>query len=235
MLASSINVLLSNGSKITSQNLAVTPRTSPSSASRLEAAPSCTRSLPTEAPMERFLFQKALIQSPGIGPKENDDGRNVEYADFLKLAGVSNVAQARQLSFTAVYAANVKQIYAAPYGQFVYGTSVDGTFAPDLAAKLLLNGKFDKSVAVTVGHNVNEVWWIIVVALKGADEASHRASASRIHSSRMIRTSSRSLPAGSQLVLPRRTISTSSPITCTQQHSTEVKATQIKSVERTRH
>ncbi|KAK4500165.1 hypothetical protein PRZ48_008351 [Zasmidium cellare] len=102
-------------------------------------------------------FQKALLQSPGVEPQKNDAQRNTDYANFLKLLGVSNLAQARELPFATVYAANVRQIYDAPYGHFVYGPVVVGTFAPDLPAKLLAKGKFHRGLDIMVGHNADEV------------------------------------------------------------------------------
>ena len=42
------------------------------------------------------------------------------------------------------------------YGFFTYGPVVDGLFTPALPGKLLLQGSYDKSLKVMVGHNSNE-------------------------------------------------------------------------------
>jgi carboxylesterase type B len=44
----------------------------------------------------------------------------------------------------------------APYGTFVYGPAVDGTFVPNLPGILLANGEFHQDVNVMVGHNSDE-------------------------------------------------------------------------------
>ncbi|EME39346.1 hypothetical protein DOTSEDRAFT_66360 [Dothistroma septosporum NZE10] len=101
-------------------------------------------------------FQKAIVQSPGFFPQENDNARNQAYNAFLGLSGVATLAEARALSFDTVYKANALQVYNSTYGQFTYGPAVDGTFVPDLPGKLLMNGRLSPRVAVMVGHNADE-------------------------------------------------------------------------------
>lgn len=52
--------------------------------------------------------------------------------------------------------ANIYQVAVAPYGTFVYGPAVDGSFVPDLPGPLLQRGDFHKDVNVMVGHNADE-------------------------------------------------------------------------------
>lgn len=101
-------------------------------------------------------FQKAIIQSPGYQPRANDNARNETYRSFLQLLGVSDLTAARKKDFASVFKANAQQVYNSPYGQFTFGPAVDGTFVPDLASALLRSGRYDKNVAVMVGHNADE-------------------------------------------------------------------------------
>lgn len=103
------------------------------------------------------LFQKAIIQSPGFFPQEDDDDRKKTLSRFLELLDVSSIEEARNRSFADVFAANAKQVYESPYGQFTYGPAVDGKFVPDLASNLFADGRFNHDVVVMVGHNADEV------------------------------------------------------------------------------
>jgi carboxylesterase type B len=54
-------------------------------------------------------------------------------------------------------AANAYQVATkSQWGDFVYGPVVDGTFVPALPGQLLLEGNFDRSLNVMVGHNADE-------------------------------------------------------------------------------
>lgn len=75
---------------------------------------------------------------------------------FLSLLNVTTVQQARQMPYLALAIANAISVARAPYGTFTYGPVVDGSFVPALPGKLLLQGSYDKSVRVMVGHNGNE-------------------------------------------------------------------------------
>lgn len=102
-------------------------------------------------------FQKAIVQSPGFFPIDQEAVSESTFQGFLGLLNVSTVDEARALPFGDIYAANAKQVGDAPYGQFVYGPAVDGTFVPDLPGKLLLNGQFHRNVTLMLGHNADEV------------------------------------------------------------------------------
>lgn len=101
-------------------------------------------------------FAQAIPQSPGFLPIVSNRAMEDTFNTFLKLANVSTIEQARQLSTTALITANAIQIANASYGTFVYGPVVDGSFVPALPGKLLLQGSFDKKVRVMVGHNADE-------------------------------------------------------------------------------
>ena len=75
---------------------------------------------------------------------------------FLTLLNVSSLQEARKLPSSALIAANSMQVGQSDYGFFTYGPVVDGAFTPALPGKLLLQGAFDRSLNVMVGHNADE-------------------------------------------------------------------------------
>jgi carboxylesterase type B len=75
---------------------------------------------------------------------------------FLSLLNVSTIAEARNLSSTALMLANAQQVAASRYGGFSYGPVVDGTFVPALPSVLLNAGQFAKNVTVMVSHMLSE-------------------------------------------------------------------------------
>ncbi|KAI9754980.1 MAG: hypothetical protein M4579_004454 [Chaenotheca gracillima] len=101
-------------------------------------------------------FQQALPQSPGWFPLPGNFAQEQTYNAFLKYANVSNIAEARALSSIEVRNANFLQVGASAWGTFTYGPTVDGSFAPGLPGKLLLDGNYDKDLNIMVGHNADE-------------------------------------------------------------------------------
>jgi carboxylesterase type B len=97
-------------------------------------------------------FQRAISQSPGYGPTPSVYHQETLFQQFLTLANVSSVEEARQLNSSAVIGANQKQMAAG----VSYNPTVDGIFVPALPALLLNAGAFAKDVQVMVGHNANE-------------------------------------------------------------------------------
>jgi carboxylesterase type B len=69
---------------------------------------------------------------------------------------VSTLAQARLLDTSVLQQANKLAQSVAFYGTFTFGPSPDGIFVPDLPGKLLLQGKYDKSLSIIAAHNTNE-------------------------------------------------------------------------------
>lgn len=102
-------------------------------------------------------FQQALPQSPGFFPTVSNHVKETIFKDYLALLNVTTIEQARQLPFSALYTANILQVGAAAYGQFVYGPVVDGDFVPALPGELLLHGQYAKDLKLMVGHNADEV------------------------------------------------------------------------------
>lgn len=101
-------------------------------------------------------FAQAIPQSPGFLPITSNRQMEDTFNTYLSLLNVSTIEQARQLPYQTLAVANLIQIARSTYGTFVYGPVVDGSFVPALPGKLLLQGSYDKSVRVMVGHNGNE-------------------------------------------------------------------------------
>jgi len=101
-------------------------------------------------------FQQALPQSPGWFPIASNWVQENTTQAFLALLNVSTIAEARQLPSETVIAANTALIGPAPYGQYIIGPVVDGSFVPALPPLLLAQGAFAKNVTVMVGHNADE-------------------------------------------------------------------------------
>jgi carboxylesterase type B len=101
-------------------------------------------------------FQQAIPQSPAwsniFDPRQEDQALSL----FLAPLGVSTIDEARQLSAQNLSDANRFVVTNSNYSTFTYGPSVDGYFVPDLAGRLLLEGRFDHSIKLMVGHNANE-------------------------------------------------------------------------------
>ena len=102
-------------------------------------------------------FQQAVPQSPGFAPIVSNQQQEQTLNNFLALANVSTIEEARQLPFSALLTANIIQVGGSPYGGFTYAPAVDGDFVPALPGELLLHGQFDKRLRVMVGHNADEV------------------------------------------------------------------------------
>ncbi|KAF1993976.1 alpha/beta-hydrolase [Amniculicola lignicola CBS 123094] len=103
---------------------------------------------------EKAPFQNVIIQSPGFLPQASPQNQEDVFDQFLFVAKVRSLKEARALDSKALIAANALQIGRyAPYGLFIYGPTVDGVFAPATPGQLLASGRFDKSVKVMTGHN----------------------------------------------------------------------------------
>ena len=102
-------------------------------------------------------FKQAIPQSPGFQPYVSNQQQEQIFQGYLALLNVTSIEQARQLPYSALYKANVLQIGGSPYGQFTYGPTIDGDFAPATPGELLLHGEYAKNIRVMVGHNADEV------------------------------------------------------------------------------
>jgi carboxylesterase type B len=105
-----------------------------------------------------YPFRRAIAQAPAFVPEGPKQAVLQEKTarDYLRLAGVHNITEARQLNSSTIIDANSMQIANAPYGLFVYGPVVDGTFAPKLPGQLLASGQFARNISIMTGHNLSE-------------------------------------------------------------------------------
>ncbi|KFX96250.1 hypothetical protein V490_03445 [Pseudogymnoascus sp. VKM F-3557] len=102
-------------------------------------------------------FHQAIVQSPGYQPMPSAKGQEAVFQKFLGVANVKNLDEARSLSAYDLQFANYKLIGESfPYGTFTFNPALDGDFVPALPGTLLREGKFDKSVNVMAGHNIQE-------------------------------------------------------------------------------
>lgn len=118
-------------------------------------------------------FQQAIVQSPGFQMTPSPVLQESIFQSFLTTAGVTTLQEARGLSTEQLQFVNYKIVgESTPYGTFTFSEysvrpsvvpsnsnvdpAVDGSFLPALPGKLLLQGGFDKSLRVMVGHNVDE-------------------------------------------------------------------------------
>ncbi|KUJ09769.1 alpha/beta-hydrolase [Mollisia scopiformis] len=108
-------------------------------------------------------FSQAILQSPGFPPVPGDAEQEATFQSVLTQAqsliasNITDVAALRDVDFDTLAGLNTIVVArSAPYGTFTFGPVVDGTFVPAMPGKLLLEGKFDSSLNVMVGHNSDE-------------------------------------------------------------------------------
>ncbi|KAL7954029.1 alpha/beta-hydrolase [Trichoderma compactum] len=99
-------------------------------------------------------FRRAIPQSAGLVPVPGNKKAEEAFDGLLELLGT--LAEARALSSEKLIVANAKQVNAAPYGGFVHGPTVDGTFVPGMPSKLFLQGAFAKDIEIISTFNANE-------------------------------------------------------------------------------
>jgi carboxylesterase type B len=101
-------------------------------------------------------FRRAIPQSAGLVPVPGNRQQEQAFLDFLSLLNVTTLNEARALPSSALLGANIKQIADAPYGAFIYGPTVDGSFAPGMPSKLFLQGAFAKDIEILSSFNSHE-------------------------------------------------------------------------------
>lgn len=102
-------------------------------------------------------FQKAIVQSPGWVPLPDEEQQETTLQQFLGIANVNTIEEARNLPTEKLIAANLYQVgVKSLYGTFTYSPVVDGTFVPALPGQLLQSGNFDRNLQIMVGHNADE-------------------------------------------------------------------------------
>lgn len=101
-------------------------------------------------------FQQAVLQSPAFPNTPSNFQQETTFDAFLSLLNVGSIEEARQLPSSALIKANIMQVVNSTYGEYTYGPVVDGLFAPALPGKLLLQGSYDHSLTLMLGHNADE-------------------------------------------------------------------------------
>ncbi|PKS08063.1 hypothetical protein jhhlp_006675 [Lomentospora prolificans] len=101
-------------------------------------------------------FQQAIIQSAGLKPLLDSSRYSKVYEQFLSLSGVSNYSEAAELPLGELKEINKAMVALGPFADTVFSPNVDGTFIPDLPARLLYEGRLDRSVELIVSHNTAE-------------------------------------------------------------------------------
>lgn len=101
-------------------------------------------------------FQQAVLQSPGFQNIASNLQQETIFDAFLSLLNVSTIEEARQLPSSALIKANIIQVANSSYGDFSFGPVVDGLFAPAIPGKLLLQGSYDHTLTLMLGHNADE-------------------------------------------------------------------------------
>ena len=78
-----------------------------------------------------------------------------QYKRYLILSGCSPKAGLeclRRRSSSVLTWANRKMVEASPWGQFIFGPAVDGSYVQDLPGRALLNGHYVKDIQILIGH-----------------------------------------------------------------------------------
>lgn len=107
-------------------------------------------------------FQQALPMSPWFVSDIPVQQQENAFNEFLALANVSTFEELKQTPIGSLNTANSLAVgfgaYNTPghYGAFTYAPVVDGEYAPDAPGRLLLEGRFDKSIKVMNGRNAAE-------------------------------------------------------------------------------
>ena len=101
-------------------------------------------------------FQRAIPQSPAFIPLPSNEQQENTFQHFLSLLNISTLQEARKLPSSTLIAVNYKQIFHAPYAEYISGPAADNAFTSGIPEKLLLQGSFAKDVQVLAGYNTNE-------------------------------------------------------------------------------
>ena len=102
---------------------------------------------------------QAILQSPGFIPtKENLQARDEEFKAFIAKANCSDLACLRRALTQALMQANSFLTQHGGAAGVGFSVVVDGDVVPDLPAKLLLEGRYHKSLtSVITANNQHEV------------------------------------------------------------------------------
>jgi carboxylesterase type B len=102
---------------------------------------------------------QAILQSPAFIPtKGNLQARDEEFKAFIAKANCSDLACLRRAPTQALMQANSFLTQHGAAAGVGFSVVVDGDFVPDLPAKLLLEGRYHKSLtSVITANNQHEV------------------------------------------------------------------------------
>ncbi|EEY23806.1 cholinesterase [Verticillium alfalfae VaMs.102] len=121
-------------------------------------------------------FRRAIPQSPGFEPLPSTSKQDSRFDSVLRWSSyfsginVTTLAELLEVPFDVLWKANEITIATAHWGNFGWGPAVDGDFVPDLAGRLLDEGKFDSSVEVFHGIYDGTYPW---TSQFGRSEATH--------------------------------------------------------------
>ncbi|KAM4054945.1 carboxylesterase family protein [Hirsutella rhossiliensis] len=104
-------------------------------------------------------FKRAIIQSPGFQTVVDAPGiwkRTLSTASKLAGHKIQNGADLAALDPETLSKVNNRVVAESPDGTYTFGPTVDGGYVADLPGVLLLEGKFDQSPDLMMGHNANE-------------------------------------------------------------------------------
>lgn len=100
-------------------------------------------------------FKRAFLNSPGYLPIVTSAVAQNITQTFLSYLNVNTIEEARQLPTEKLIRANADHILSSTT-DYVFGPAVDGDYVPDLPAKLLQAGRFNKKVEVLLSHETYE-------------------------------------------------------------------------------
>ncbi|KAK2590698.1 hypothetical protein QQS21_011622 [Conoideocrella luteorostrata] len=108
---------------------------------------------------EKMVFKRALIQSPGYQTNLDLPGifhRILSTASTISGRPITNIAELASLDAPTLYKVNSKVIADSPESSYTFGPTIDGTYVRDLPTVRLLQGKFDPTTQLMLGHNLHE-------------------------------------------------------------------------------
>ncbi|KAJ6187121.1 hypothetical protein N7519_002029 [Penicillium mononematosum] len=116
------------------------------------------------------LFNQAVLQSPAYYPYRSSENQEKSFKDFLALANVTSLNEARQLPSDVLVLANSNSVgVTQPYASAVYGPTPDGSFVKADPKALLRRGEYDQSVNILISHTSDE-GLVLVPAVHTDDE-----------------------------------------------------------------
>ncbi|KJZ73668.1 hypothetical protein HIM_07001 [Hirsutella minnesotensis 3608] len=124
-----------------------------------------------EGGKKKAPFKRAIVQSPGFQTVVDIPGiwKRI-LASATKHAGskIRNGAELAALDSKTLLKINQEVVANSPEGTYTFSPTVDGGYVPDQPGVLLLDGRFDSSPKLMLGHNSHEGLAYILPADKSA-------------------------------------------------------------------